>query len=85
MKKETVWAKMELDQHEELEKLAEKFGMTKSSMIALTSYIGIKLLKSLIDPESLISAEKMADIMVEAEKKGVEFKLPNDELGKYGY
>ena len=47
--------------------------------------IGFNYLRALVDPESYITPDMMADVMVAAEKKGVEFKLPDDELGKYGY
>jgi len=85
MEKTAVWAKFEVKMDKEVEVMAKKYNMTKSSMIGLLTSIGLSILKALVNPESLISAEKMAEVMIEAEKKGVEFMVPDDELAEYGY
>jgi len=85
MEKTAVWAKFEKSLDDKVVKMAEKLSMTKSSTIGLCTSIGLSLLSALINPESLISAEKMAEVMIEAEKKGVEFMVPDDELAEYGY
>jgi microsomal dipeptidase-like Zn-dependent dipeptidase len=57
-------------------KMAKEFSMTKSSMIALCVKIGMNYLKAMADPEGLLTPEYMASVLAEAEKGGIEFKVP---------
>jgi hypothetical protein len=85
MEKEKVYARLEKKDVDNIREFGKKYNMTKSGMIGLCTMIGFNYLRALINPESYLTPEMMADVMVEAEKRGVEFKLPNDELGKYDY
>lgn len=62
----------------DLTDMAKKFTMSRSSMIALTSKIGFTYLKIITDPQTLLSPEYLAQVLVEAENKGIEFKMPDD-------
>jgi len=70
----------------ELRRISQEYSMSKSAMIALTCKIGLTYLKALTDPEGLLSAEKMADVLQELEKRGVELSNPEgDEFVRAGY
>jgi len=85
MEKEKIYARLEKKDVDAMRAFAEKYNMTKAALISLCTMAGFNYLRALVDPDSYITPELMADVMVEAEKKGVEFKLPDDELGRYGY
>ena len=73
-----VYARIRPEDAKELKRLANEFSVTQSGMIAIVVNIGLNYLKAVTNPESLLSAEKMAEIMIEAEKRGVEFKVPEE-------
>lgn len=60
----------------ELGEMAKEYSISKSAMIALCTKIGFTYLKAVTDPEGLLSAEKMADVLSELDKKGVELVRP---------
>ena len=81
MKKEDqvkIYSRVTKTLNEDIESIAIQFNMTKSQVISLTAGIGSTYLKALTNPESLISAEKMAKVFSESEKLGVEFKKPDE-------
>ncbi len=64
----------------ELGSMAKNYSMSKSAMIALCTKIGMTYLKAITDPEGLLSAEKMADVLQELEKRGVELSQPEEKI-----
>lgn len=77
-----IYARIKPDDNDAIDKMREDFSITKSGMIAMCVSIGVNYLKAVTNPEGLLSPEKMAEIMIEAEKRGVEFKVPEELIGK---
>lgn len=71
-----IYSRVSPEQSKDLGDMAKRFSMSKSAMIALCSKIGMTYLKAITDPEGLLSAEKMADVIVELDKRGVELQTP---------
>ena len=63
-----VYMRVSQEMNDDLERIKEKFGMSKSSISSLCAGIGLNYLKALTDPESLVTSKKMAEIMVETDK-----------------
>ena len=81
MEKSKIYSRVDKSVDDSVNKMAKNYGMTKSAVIALCLKIGLTYLKVVTEPEGLITPELMAEVMVEAEKRGVEFKVP-DELAE---
>mgnify|MGYP006290690003 CR=1 FL=1 len=77
--RERVYSRIPTDMVEDIDALRERFGVNKSAMVGMCIGIGLNYLKALINPEGLLSSKKMAEVLMESEKLGVEFKKP-DEL-----
>lgn len=63
-----VYMRVSQEMNDDLERIKEKFGMSKSAISSLCTGIGLNYLKALTDPESLVTSKKMAEIMVETDK-----------------
>jgi hypothetical protein len=62
--------------------LASRYNTTKSAINGILISIGLSYFKAIIDPEGLISSKKLAEILVESEKLGAEFTIPDELKGK---
>jgi hypothetical protein len=76
--KKKIYSRVKSSVEADITRMAKEYSMTKSAMIALCVKIGMNYLKAMTDPEGLITPDFMADVLVEAEKKGVEFKIPEE-------
>ena len=62
-----VYMRVSQEMNDDLERIKEKYGMSKSSISSLCAGIGLTYLKALTDPESLVTSKKMAEVMLETE------------------
>ena len=72
--KKKVFARVPLSTDAKITQLARDYSTTKSAIIGILISIGLTYFKAILNPEELISSEKMAEVLKEAQAKGVEFK-----------
>lgn len=75
-KRTKIYSRVKPEFEQELRRMAKEYAMSKSAMIALCAKIGLTYLKAVTDPEGLLSADKMADVLQELDKRGVELAMP---------
>lgn len=80
--KKKIFTRVPLAIDEKITQIAGDYNTTKSAIIGMLISIGLNYFKAITNPEELISSEKMADVLKEAQKKGVEFKSL-EELDDY--
>jgi hypothetical protein len=62
-----VYMRVSQDMNDDMERIKDKYGMSKSAISSLCAGIGLTYLKALTDPESLLTTKKMAEVVLEAE------------------
>lgn len=60
----------------DLDDIRERLGLNKSAVITLCIAAGLTYIKAMINPESLITSRKMAEVMEISQEKGVKFYEP---------
>lgn len=74
-----VYARVPEDINEKLVRMGKRYGLSKSAVIAMCVQIGMNYMVAVLEPDEVLSADKLAEILVAAEKRGVNFQVENLE------
>jgi hypothetical protein len=75
-----IYSSVSRELFDQITKMAKQFGMTKSAVVGLCTKIGMNYLMTVVEPENVLSTERLVEILIEADKRGVDFGQRLEEL-----